>query len=270
MRLSSADVCRLLLTRHAVSPLVLACLADTAGPFYDGSSEDIVLDKSDCRLVQVIHTSAAAPAAEGTLDIAYSIVALRLGSWKKAGHCDFWINCGLDQGPCIDVDVTDLARSMSRLAVLSDGEMANYVSKRICSHWRAPEIYNSGLRATCDHLGRPILANPCPTCGSLGHKCVDDPLPPANNTIPPFNTCSPEMDINYFVSSDVYVPHCPVRKRRPWDSVSSRASTADLEEHMVSAPERVERVIPPAPPVPAAPAETALPVSPPLATPPSS
>lgn len=177
-------------------------MCETAGPFYDGASPDIMLDKSDCRVVQAIHTS-----AEDVREL--SLFAIRFGTYKKSGHCDFWVNCGFNQGPCIDIDFKDMIKSWARLAVMSDGEMMNYISNRACSHWRAPQIYISSLRNRCGAQGNPILSYSCPDCGK-GHFCINTQhLPPTNNSFPPFSRCSPEQDDNYYVSSGYFNPYCP-------------------------------------------------------------
>lgn len=168
---------------------------DPAGPFYDGCDEDIRLDKSDCRLVQVIHTSAESNPVIGA-------ASLNFGTYYKSGHCDFWINCGHSQGPCVDIDFKDLVKSFARLAVMSDGEMTSWVTQRICSHWRAPNVYLSAVRNDCKYQ-----AYPCPDCGreidckrTLGHY--------SNNTLPPFGQCSPDKDEDYYVMSGSYPPYC--------------------------------------------------------------
>ena len=182
---------------------------DPAGPFYDGAKDDITLDKSDCQLVQAIHTS-----AEDVREL--SLFAVRFGTYKKSGHCDYWINCGFNQGPCIDMDFRDLVKAWTRLAVLSDGEMVNYVATRACSHWRAPELYNSVLHGRCDRLSNPLKAYPCDKCGKTHYCMSDKSLPDSNNTMPPFAKCSPDMDENYYVSSAHYHPFCP---KKPSESI---------------------------------------------------
>lgn len=175
---------------------------DPAGPFYDGGSDEITLDKKDCRLVQAIHTS-----AEDVREL--SLFAVRFGTYKKSGHCDYWVNCGFNQGPCFDMDFMDLIKASARLSVMSDGEMINYIANRACSHWRAPEIYTSSLRGRCDATANPILSHPCPNCGK-GHFCIDEKkMLPAVNQFPPFSTCSPDWDVNFYVSSSSYHHFCP-------------------------------------------------------------
>lgn len=66
----------------------------TAGPFFGACPPNMVLDKSDCSLVQVIHTSAE---QFGALS---GIIQAQFGTASKSGHCDFWINCGFTQVPC--------------------------------------------------------------------------------------------------------------------------------------------------------------------------
>ena len=65
---------------------------DPAGPWFTGCP-DIMLQKSDCTMVEVLHTSAAPKDQLG-------ITSLQFGTDMKTGHRDFWVNCGFDQGPC--------------------------------------------------------------------------------------------------------------------------------------------------------------------------
>lgn len=170
---------------------------DPAGPFYDECSE-IQLDKKHCRLVQSIHTSAA--------DIpTLQFAVVRFGTYKKSGHCDYWINCGFNQGPCVDLDFPDFIKGVARLSLASDGEILDWTAERVCSHWRAPNIYNEVLTGTSE-----CPAFSCPTC-SRTHFCV----PPnaeakigSNNTLLPFSRCTPDDDVNYYVKSGSFKPFC--------------------------------------------------------------
>lgn len=176
---------------------------DPAGPFYDGCPDEMQLDKSDCRVVQAIHTSAEDYKVIGPL-------AQRFGTYKKTGHCDFWINCGYSQGLCMDMKFMDLMKAMTRMAVhQSDGEMSNWLSGLICSHGRAYEVYINGLLDRCS-----FSAIPCPECGKWGSSEACLPHDEAtsrvsrNNSLPPFSTCDPSRDENYFVSAAEVEPFC--------------------------------------------------------------
>lgn len=174
---------------------------DPAGPFYDGCPDEIQLDKSDCRVVQAIHTSAEDFKVIGPL-------AMRFGTYKKTGHCDYWINCGHTQGLCRDMKFADLMKAMTRMMHLSDGEFGNWLLSQVCSHGRAYEVYVSSLMNRCKYP-----AFPCPDCGKFGSAvdCRSGMKPQSsNNTLPPFSTCDPTQDVNYFVSSDAYHPFCEI------------------------------------------------------------
>ena len=170
---------------------------DPAGPFYDGCDKDVRLDKDDCRLVQVIHSSAERVPVVGTL-------AMSLGTIHKSGHCDFWINCGHRQGPCVDLDFLDFMKASGRLALMSDGEMQDWIFKRVmCSHWRSPLVYLSAIRQECK-----FEAFPCPDCGNHRKNCLHTLGSQTNNTLLPFSQCTPEMDDNYYVKSGSFEPFC--------------------------------------------------------------
>ena len=170
---------------------------DPAGPFFDGCSEQLTLNKDDCQLTQVIHTSAAdIPTIEAAV--------IRFGTWKKSGHCDYWINCGYNQDPCVDLDFPGLLKGIVRLGAVSDGELGNWVASHVCSHWRAPSVYAAAVQrnATCP-------AFDCPKCGK-SHFCIPSSVR-ANeptNRLPPFSRCSPDQDVNYYVASDSFQPFC--------------------------------------------------------------
>ena len=174
---------------------------DPAGPFFDGCDESMLLDRSHCRLVKVIHTSA------GDVPVIQTL-AVRFGSYKKSGHCDYWVNCGHNQGPCTDIDFLGLVKSLVRLGVnFSDSEMFDWITNRACSHWRSPNIYSAALNRE-----RTCPAITCPGCGRSRHFCTpsnssnlvaDDFLPPS-----PFSKCTPDDNINYYVESITSPPFC--------------------------------------------------------------
>lgn len=172
---------------------------DPAGPFFDGCSNEILLDKEDCRLTQVVHTSAS---DVPTLETA----VVRFGTRRKSGHCDFWLNCGFNQGPCIDMAFPDFIKALVRLGMASDAEMANWVSNRLCSHWRAPESYNQVLNRNTS-----CPAYDCPSCGTT-HFCVPSRTTRtkigATNYLPPYSECSADMNVNFYVYSGSYKPYC--------------------------------------------------------------
>ena len=152
-----------------------------------------MLTKNDCRLVQTIHTSAE------SVDI-IGFAAARLGSYIKSGHCDYWVNCGYNQGPCIDVDFKRMVRGMTQLmASASNNEIESWFQDRFCSHWRSPALYISSLNGTCHYQARH-----CPGC-SAG-KCNKDG--PILDTLPPYSKCAPEDDRDFYVKSNSMAPHC--------------------------------------------------------------
>lgn len=146
-------------------------------------------------MVQAIHTSAE------DVDVA-GVIAARLGTYKKSGHCDYWINCGHQQGPCIDMELGELIRGFTRLMLMSDAEISQFTQERFCSHWRSPAVYVSSLARTCDYPARI-----CTDCGRNG-KCSGSKGTPANDTLIPHSKCTPDMDVSYWISSNQFKPHC--------------------------------------------------------------
>ena len=169
---------------------------DPAGPFFDACSPEMTLNKDDCELTQVIHTSAAdIPTVEAPL--------MRFGTWKKSGHCDYWINCGYNQDPCPEVDFPGLIKSIVRLGMLSDGELADWLTTRaFCSHGRSPQTYIAALQQN-----RTCPAYDCPKCGQT-HFCTPPKDVQPTNRLPPFSHCSPEDDVNYYVPTGSFKPYC--------------------------------------------------------------
>ena len=152
-----------------------------------------MLTKNDCNLVQTIHTS-----AESVNIIGFA--AARLGSYIKSGHCDYWVNCGYNQGPCIDVDFKRMIRGMVQLmAAKSNNEIESWFQDRFCSHWRSPAIYISSLTRTCNYG-----AKECPGCSS--GKCNKDGN--VLDTLPPYSKCTPDDDKDFYVKSNHWHPYC--------------------------------------------------------------
>lgn len=171
---------------------------DPAGPLFDGCSSDITLDKDDCQLTEVIHTSATDVATVGA-------AVGRYGTYKKSGNCDYWINCGYNQDPCLNTDVPHLLKGIVRLGAASDDELTNWISARSsCSHWRAPLVYISALarNATCP-------AYECPKCGK-SHFCIPESVRAnqADNLLPPFSRCTSNDNSNFYVASNSLAPYC--------------------------------------------------------------
>lgn len=110
---------------------------DPAGPWFDpfyGFLPDMELDKSDCNVVQVVHTSASynpSISMESTL-------ILKLGTAFKSGHCDFWINCGHDQGDLChgDFDMVQFIRDISTSYKDGGNALVAYFAQHVCSHYR--------------------------------------------------------------------------------------------------------------------------------------
>lgn len=163
---------------------------DPAGPFFDGCPNEVVLDKSDCELVQIIHTSAS-----GSFRRIIGVLERDFGSWKKAGHCDYWINCGRGPQPqCMVRRFGDFLRGNTGNDTGSIGEQVS------CSHGRAPEIYNAQLNSTCN-----FRSLDCPDCVE-DTNCTgySDQFSRQQGNYFGFmmdSNCSPRDDRNFFVQT---------------------------------------------------------------------
>ena len=128
---------------------------DPAGPGFNGC-DDISLDREDCKLVKVIHTNANSP------DVKIHSPFLHLGTYKKGGHCDYWINCGHNQ-PCL---------------------------APICAHNTAVKVYVAHLKKQCfldAHFCHDCGRNP--SCRHTVHVISDAK----------FMNCTSTMNHNFFV-----------------------------------------------------------------------
>ena len=118
---------------------------DPAGPGFDGCSNDIRLDKSDCTLVTVMHTSAFKNA--GSL-----MFGQGFGTTIKSGHCDYWVNDGMDQPKC---DNGTLPKLQKKLFSGMFGKFTQDLEWAWeCSHYRAVYYYLSQARRDCNFIGR--------------------------------------------------------------------------------------------------------------------
>ncbi|KAI1287037.1 Pancreatic lipase-related protein 2 [Halotydeus destructor] len=156
---------------------------DPAGPFFDGCSS-IQLSKSDCELVKVIHTNAGS-----------------LGTSVKSGHCDYWVNCGHDQGSCLGFIVSELVHDLVSFPnVFADIQIQNTIQAPVCSHWRAEQLYLNQLTGKCN-----FNAEVCTDCGS-NTDCHGNGS--TTNHLPPDGQCDPSMDIDYYVHTSLTEPYC--------------------------------------------------------------
>lgn len=161
---------------------------DPAGPGYDGCSDTVRLDKDDCHVVRVIHTSQFLGHKDG------------FGTRFKSGHCDYWINDGLKQPGC------EHERSLISIRIgrrddqlfESDSMAVNGIS---CDHNRAMKVYLSQVRRECDFRG-----DESEECG-IGRICV--PLtPPVRYSLPPDDSCTPYNDLDLLVETSASPPYC--------------------------------------------------------------
>lgn len=158
----------------------------------------IRLDKGDCKIVEIVHTNS------GPND-ANDVDEMRLGTSHKSGNCDYWINCGSDQGPnCGFGTFGDF--------INNDGsENKEYLEKTnpqaFCSHTRAPKVLISAIAGSCKYA-----VHKCEDCGKGPKKfntCKKDDKPCEGRSLPPHSGCKPDSDDNFYVSSSDKDPFCP-------------------------------------------------------------
>ena len=108
---------------------------DPAGPWFDpmyGFIPDMELDKDDCKVVQVVHSSASYNPRISSESVPF----LKLGSTFKSGNCDFWINCGHSQSCKGDANFMELMNAMAKIYNDGGKELEEYFMAHVCSHWR--------------------------------------------------------------------------------------------------------------------------------------
>lgn len=157
---------------------------DPAGPYYEGGPLEAILDKSDCKVVQVIHTAAS---RSTELSFPLAIAGNMLGTGSKSGHCDYWINCGfLQPETCAE----GLASAVGRLSLPSIPD--NIVA---CGHTRSAVIYVNELYKKCNFTSM--------TCADCGDKmkigCSATKRNTVSNGLPPYAKCNSNEDTDYVV-----------------------------------------------------------------------
>ena len=186
--------------------LINECLGlDPAGAGFDGGHEGIRLTKSDCRVVQVIHTGSSS-----TLSSVVGFLSLQLGTYHKCGHCDFWVNCGHGQPKC-NLDIDGLVHGLKDILTDHDiSKLFTWLGSRVCSHTRAAEVAKSSLLGLCDYQTEKCHS---PWCGEgpwTTWSCSGTGSPGLQ--LPPLaNGCSPDHDANYILRTSDFSPWCNPR-----------------------------------------------------------
>lgn len=109
---------------------------DPAGPWFDplyGFLPDMELDKSDCKVVRVVHSSAS---YNPSISLE-STALLKLAAFKS-GHCDFWINCGHNQGDLChgDINIIETMKKLSTSYKDGGNQFIAFSGQYLCSHIR--------------------------------------------------------------------------------------------------------------------------------------
>lgn len=169
-------------------------LITISGPFFDGCPANMVLDRTDCTLVQVIHTSAERVRTIGPL-------RAQFGTNRKSGHCDYWINCGSSQYPCSGSSVTEILSAASKLELIKSAKAAgNMTGELACSHGRSHDAYISQLTRSCDLRAQSCLdASGRDTCDAS--KDCNTNGPDVGFSLIPDAHCDPSMNHNFYVGT---------------------------------------------------------------------
>ena len=180
-----------LMLRHCV-------VLDPAGPGFDTGDDRIRISKDDCKLVQAIHSSSPHIPLLG-------VIRNKYGTFHKVGSCDYYINCGNDQGSdCKDPKPHEKRsrRSLTELQkVLQVSSRAE--DESFCSHHRAPLVYASQVSKNCS-----FSSYRCRDCSSLrlSDNCSYEEK--VVGTLPPDNKCNPSDDLSFYVPTLSKYPYC--------------------------------------------------------------
>lgn len=183
-------------------------MIDPAGPYFDGCAAHLKIQPDDCRVTQVLHSSAQRSSGANPLS--------GYGSYRKAGKCDYWINCGYmgDQTGCT---VTGI------YALLSLGDKS-------CDHNRAPRVYVAHLSGDCSFRSRncPKCSNPLVQNGTGIDRCLGG-AGPENQPFMLDNECRQTSDYYVKVVDGEY-PYCNVRQDNANGTTTSRPFYKPIQE----------------------------------------
>ncbi|KAK6188475.1 hypothetical protein SNE40_004642 [Patella caerulea] len=125
---------------------------DPADPDYEQSPPLVVLDPTDAKYVDIIHSNGA-PLSEGGA-----------GLYNQSGHIDFYLNGGKHQPGCDD-----------GLAAIGDILHGQGITQSLaCSHGRSHDAFIESINARCPFTAYPCSdydafeAGKCLDCGSTG------------------------------------------------------------------------------------------------------
>jgi len=183
--------------RASLVPVLSRCHGiDPAGPGFDGCSDDIRLDTSDCGVVTVIHSS-------------QFVEMLGFGTRFKSGHCDFWMNDGRHQPDCSKNP--PFSRIVRDTIWGNMGRVGETLENAVgCSHVRGMKYYISALFGFCNFLGVESK------CGG-GKKCLaiqDKRLPKKMSFTPASDLCERDANIDYWVETTGHEPFCLDKRKK--------------------------------------------------------
>lgn len=155
---------------------------DPGGPLFVGTSANLRLDKRDCDVVSVIHSSSVSGGSGPGLD-------------EKSGNCDFSVNGANTQPGCPEIEFQDLLHAVLQA---NTSRLLTTVERFLyCSHIRGLVYYNRRLWNESFYEGRPCLRNPV-----TGHDECNDARGGQLMALPPDSDCKGTDDINVYVITD--------------------------------------------------------------------
>lgn len=163
---------------------------DPAGPMFDGCGPEIRLDATDCGVVTSIHTS--------QYNYVTSLIGKEgLGTKVKSGHCDFWMNDGMDQPNCTN----------------STNFLSQMIPKDSCHHARAMRYYISQIKKDCKfegnrgECGSAKVCRMSPSSPSTSSSSPSLDQPP-QMTLSPDDSCLSSMNVDYSIRTTGSQPFC--------------------------------------------------------------
>jgi len=203
--------------------LVPECLGlDPAGPAFDGGHDDIRLDRNDCKLVQVVHSSA------GTIPFPLSVLAFEFGTYYKTGHCDYWVNCGHIQTGCnTELKFHELMEAAkNEFNGVNASSVGSWLMPQVCSHGRAPLTLVSSVAKTCNYT---VESCDEPWCGEGAQTTLfcssGQPTPMVYPGLEP-TKCTPSDNLDFMIRTTNVPDYCtPADKQRNVSPPSKKVTT---------------------------------------------
>ncbi|XP_063441875.1 inactive pancreatic lipase-related protein 1-like [Mytilus trossulus] len=156
---------------------------DPAGPLFENYSEDVKLDPSDAKFVDVIHSDAVPLTQTG------------FGTSKPCGHIDFFPNSGHHQPGCPPPYKATAEELLTLHFSVAFNELA-------CSHQRAYYYFTESILDTCKFTAVPCTSDTAYAAGQCS-SCGDGPCP-----VMGFDSDKTQQRGTFYLKTNSQTPFC--------------------------------------------------------------